>query len=93
MASAGKSGAVERKAENSALSENQRECIALCDSAPQSRVFSELSRYILNDTLVESEYRAGYTTITVRSRFDGVCPVSDLVREIALCRLKSHKTD
>lgn len=58
------------------------------DSVPQSRVFSELSRCVLNDTTVESAYRAGYTTITVRGVFDGSSDLASLVHRIAFQRLK-----
>jgi len=92
MSSDQKNGAAERKAEDITLNGSLRRSISQHDSVPQNRVFSEMSRHVLNGTAVESEYRAGYTTITVRSRFGGTCAFSDLMREIALRRLKSQET-
>lgn len=63
------------------------------NSSSQNRIFEKLSRDVLNPTSVETVYRAGYTTITVRSRFDGNHAFADLIRELALHRLMDSQSD
>lgn len=61
--------------------------------ASQYRQFAELSRQVVDDTLVESTYRAGYTTFRVKSTFTGTSTLYDAVRAIATQKLATQHED
>lgn len=52
------------------------------------RRFQEVSRHVISGTAVETEYRAGYTTITVKSTFDSEHCFADLLYTVAVKRLE-----
>ena len=57
-----------------------------CLAEKHGRKFSEVSRRIVSDTAVETEYRAGYTTVMVKSNF-GNLNYADLLYNIAVQNL------